>query len=340
MQNNTETSTTWTQLSIMDELTSSQEDSPANPTQSLESERERRTNATCGRRCLELFESVHPVGSWERTFAGLLVGTEGWFSRRCVLTWKLQGTPYNRLYFQLRVSTLPTEETESGLLLTPTTREEVTDLDKFKERMEKYDNGTTVPNLATQVVDMLPTPTKFDYNTPRSQEAWDNAKEKHGDALQNPLKQMAAFGMLPTPVATDVEGGAVSNVQNDGKGWYRKNAKGERWGVKLRDVVESGLLPTPTTDERDTKYAQGGTNLRAAMQMLPTPCAQEHDKITGKENQDSLTKRSRLQTGKTSQLSPLFVEEMMGFPKNWTALPFQSGGENQSKPTATPSCPK
>lgn len=39
---------------------------------------------------------------------------------------------------------------------------------------------------------------------------------------------------------------------------------------------------------------------------------------------------------KTSQLSPLFVEEMMGFPKNWTVLPFQSGEENQSKHTATP----
>lgn len=33
---------------------------------------------------------------------------------------------------------------------------------------------------------------------------------------------------------------------------------------------------------------------------------------------------------------PLFVEEMMGFPKNWTALPFQSGEENQSKHTETP----
>jgi DNA (cytosine-5)-methyltransferase 1 len=32
-------------------------------------------------------------------------------------------------------------------------------------------------------------------------------------------------------------------------------------------------------------------------------------------------------TGSGSQLSPLFVEEMMGFPKNWTALPFQSGDE-------------
>jgi hypothetical protein len=76
---------------------------------------------------------------------------EGWSSRRCALTWRLVGTPFNRSYFQLQVSVLPTEETESGLLLTPTTREEVMDTDKFKARMEKYDNGTTVPNLATQV---------------------------------------------------------------------------------------------------------------------------------------------------------------------------------------------
>jgi hypothetical protein len=80
---------------------------------------------------------------------------EGWYLKRCALTWKLVGTPYNRLYFQLQVSALPTEEIESGLLLTPTTREEVMDTDKFQERMEKYDNGTTVPNLATQVVGML-----------------------------------------------------------------------------------------------------------------------------------------------------------------------------------------
>ena len=40
--------------------------------------------------------------------------------------------------------------------------------------------------------------------------------------------------------------------------------------------------------------------------------------------------------GKRSQLSPLFVEEMMGFPKNWTVSPFQSGEENQSKHMETP----
>jgi len=115
-----ETSENYGRQLTLDELIYSQEGSPANPTHSQESERERRTNATCGQRCLELFESVHRVGSWERTFAGLLIGTEGWYSRRCALTWKLVGTPYNRFYFQLAASALPTEEIASGLLPTPT----------------------------------------------------------------------------------------------------------------------------------------------------------------------------------------------------------------------------
>jgi len=71
------------------------------------------------------------------------------------------------------------------------------------------------------------------------------------------------------------------------------------------------------------------------MGMLPTPQAQEGGKITGKENQDSITKRVRQMTGKTSQLNPRFVAEMMGFPENWTELPFLSGEPNQSKHTET-----
>ena len=46
--------------------------------------------------------------------------------------------------------------------------------------------------------------------------------------------------------------------------------------------------------------------------------------------------------GNTSRLSPLFTEEMMGFPLMWTALPFlsENGEPKPSKPTATPSSPK
>jgi len=207
---NMETSKNSTQQLTLDELISLQEDSHANPTHSQESEWERKTNATCGPKCVESYGKFSRVGSWARTFAALLVGMEGWSSTRCKLTWKLKGTKSHRLYFQLVPSVRPTEGTEFGLLLTPTTREEVMDQEKFKARMEKYDNGTTVPNLATQVV---------------------------------------------------------------------------------------GMLPTPTTGaDHKTQYAQGGKSLRCYL-------------------------------GQSSQLSPLFVEEMMGFPKNWTALPFQSGDE-------------
>ena len=42
--------------------------------------------------------------------------------------------------------------------------------------------------------------------------------------------------------------------------------------------------------------------------------------------------------GRNSQLNPLFVEEMMGFPLMWTTLPYlsRSGERNQSRPTETP----
>ena len=42
--------------------------------------------------------------------------------------------------------------------------------------------------------------------------------------------------MWPSPRACELEGGVVK-AENDGKGWYRKNKKGVRWGVKLKDAV-------------------------------------------------------------------------------------------------------
>jgi hypothetical protein len=136
------------------------------------------------------------------------------------------------------------------------------DMDKFKERMEKYDNGTTVPNLATQVAGLLPTPQancsqgmKAENVELRGQKLYD---KKTGKQIQSSPQQWAKLGMLPTPVASD--------HQNR---WPTENWKGDS---DLPSVVNGQL-------------------------------------------------------GTRSQLSPLFVEEMMGFPKNWTTSPFQSGDE-------------
>ena len=158
--NNMKTSKTLTQLSIEDELMSSAEDSPANRLASQENERDHKTNATFGRRCLELSESVNPVGSWARTFAGLLVGRTDWFSKRCSLTWKLSGTPSNRLLFQLAPQAHRTDATEFGLLPTPMSQAREATLEQTEKRQKKYGGkrrGLYLQNFAA--MGMLPTPT-------------------------------------------------------------------------------------------------------------------------------------------------------------------------------------
>jgi hypothetical protein len=95
------------------------EGSPASLTAQPENDLEKKMTATSGRRCLGRFEKLNQATLWAKTFAGCLVGMEGWFSMRCSLTWKLRGTKSSRFYFQLAPSTLPTEETEFGLLPTP-----------------------------------------------------------------------------------------------------------------------------------------------------------------------------------------------------------------------------
>ena len=121
---------------------------------------------------------------------------------------------------------------------------------------------------------------------------------------------------------------------------------GETRAMYLEHYAVMGLLPTPTAmmaeapiekvDARNQKQMEKGNSpfiLGLAQQamrgMLPTPQAQEGEKITGLENQDSMTKRVRQIIGTTSQLNPRFVAEMMGFPPNWTELPFQNGETNQ-----------
>jgi hypothetical protein len=78
--------------------------------------------------------------------------------------------------------------------------------------------------------------------------------------------------------------------------------------------------------------------------MLPTPTAQiiKHghsekywDNRIGKRQMD-IAMWNAESNGKTSQLNPLFVAEMMGFPTDWTILPFQSGETKASRDTEMP----
>jgi hypothetical protein len=255
-----------TSLFTEDRSTFSQVGSLVSPTQQQESDSARRMIDTSGRKCVEQYGRFNRHGLWARTFSALLIGTGDWFSTRCKLTWKLKGTKYNRMYFQLYPSTLHTEETEFGLLPTP------------------------------QAMDMMQNPTRQITSSGR-------IISNQGHNGSAPLKDLAMNGMLPTPKAWDGGGGGARPV-NNGKTTFGSP------GVK--DLAIAGLLPTPRTTGKENYQTRSKR--------------QGHEKAMS-----YLDSNIQYHLGTTSQLNPRFVLEMMGFPPDWTELPFLSGETNLSK---------
>jgi len=285
----------------------------ANHTAQPESDLERKMTGISGRKCLEQFERFNQPGSWAKTFGALLIGTGAWYSTRCRLIWKLRATKSSRFYFQLVPSAHRIEETGYGLLPTPMACE-------GHKNMSCSD--------------------------------------------QNYLSNHARSGLLPSPVASDATTGAIigkNDTFRETKGLPRKvNQNGKDGSVGLGRLVQ--LLPTPTTGaDHGTQYKQGGRSLKNFMDhngllpthreaasrgncsnnrgkgnledaiagMLPTPTANCHKggavRTDPSRQSDTLAHHFATTTGQTSQLSPLFVCEMMSFPLDYLVLPFQNG---------------
>ena len=122
------------------------------------------------------------------------------------------------------------------------------------------------------------------------------------------LTALAVNGLLPTPTAMEVKHSKrVKGLKEQGaKGMYsRKNGALRPNG--LTDFLDfNGMMPTPSARDR-----KGCTNPGVK-------------KVNGNVYGETLPDTVKKVTGSTSQLNPLFVEEMMGFPLMWTALPFLS----------------
>jgi len=153
-------------------------------------------------------------------------------------------------------------------------------------------------------------------------------------------------GLLPTPLASDSD----------------RKTKFKQGGTPLRAAIDREMLPTPTTmdhlgqrsPEALKKQMEGArkgrtslSNLREAVNpqtvetfnnLIPTPRAAigmgmklskgmanlEHKKYLETEIAADLHKSGEVQntdstqTGENMYLNPSFVEEMMGYPLNWT----------------------
>lgn len=332
----------------------SPEDSHANPSPSLVEERERTITATSGLRCFERYGRYTPLGSLVKT---LLESRRWWspakslrwdaqtiFSKRItyiekkadshstksVQTSKPKDIPSNRLLFQLAVSERPTEGIESGLLPTVQTQGlkqcnkkgktefvpldllptpnamdiahkdmEINERGRRNPKRGKTDHSLGLEDMA--VAKLLPTPcsieaTKFTKTiNPNSQ-------------MGQGLTALAVNGLLPTPTAMEVK------HSNRVKGLKEQGAKG------MYSRKNGALRPNGLTDFLDFHYLltpMAADGMRANMKMQSL-------KNHNKANANLAEQIAHKVGGGTSQLNPLFVEEMMGFPLMWTALPFLS----------------
>ena len=359
------------QLSIEDELTSLRGDFLANPLAQQDLEKERKMTATYGRRCLESFGKFPRATLWAKTFAAYLIGQGDWYSSKCALTWKMKATKSHRIYFQLAVKTHPTEGIEFGLLPTVTSQVRERTLEECQDRQEKYGGKKRALYLDHfAAMGMLPTPTTIDAAkngdmTGAAKMLKGANKRASGQQIQKTLSDAVQMEYLKDkPNLTeqlakkDYVKRTLLPLQSEIVEWLRSKTTAkklaneiqvkmttvEHWfrkdksGFSYPSVEEWNLIAQVLNPSKDMTHQMTYQEKKNWTGMLPTPLASEGGKMSGgpTENQMSLSKMARQQTGKTSQLNPLFVEEMMGFPENWTALPFQSGEKKVSKPTETP----
>ena len=105
-----------------------------------------------------------------------------------------------------------------------------------------------------------------------------------------------------------------------------------------RKVLDYWFPNSESYEDNGALRPNGLTDFLDFNGMMPTPSARDWKgctnpgvkKVNGNVYGETLPDTVKKVTGSTSQLNPLFVEEMMGFPLMWTALPFlsQSGDKN------------
>ena len=295
-------------------LTYSQEGFLASHFQRQESEGERKMTVTSGRKCFGLYERYDPLGSLVRT----LLESPAWYNPAVRLRWKVKPLFSTRLT-RKRYSSKNTLLRPSAEILSvkdiPSSRF-LFQLAVSERRTRGTGYGSLLPTVQTQGlkvcdkngktkfmdVGLLPTPTAQDF------------KRRDPNSKQQGLPEAAYKKMLPTPTARSYKHGSKIT---DGRS-RRKISQG--WTMELNDLAVSGLLPTPTMRDYQPSVSPKGLVRK-----------------NGKRRDDALYnipvmigQHCQQNDGKTSQLTPLFVEEMMGYPLMWTTLPFlsQNGDKN------------
>ena len=153
--------------------------------------------------------------------------------------------------------------------------------------------------------------------TPRATEIVEDPErfvKRLGDRTMNCVLNLSSMAvcrpwLLPTPMSTDIHhADRVKELKEAGGDTFHSRKNGETRPNGLTDFLDfHGMLPTPA--------AQDGKN-----STLP-PSQSDRHTLPG-----CVVKNCQPTDGQASQLNPLFVTEMMGFPSDWLVSPFLGGG--------------
>lgn len=120
------------------------------------------------------------------------------------------------------------------------------------------------------------------------------------------------FGLLPTPTATEISNikTTIEQAEDRRRLKDRKNERGNGGQVSLTDFLVYHALISLWSPAEDLAERMPQEIQKRLLKVLPTA-----EQIDG----------TKFPYGRDGQLNPRFVAEMMGFPKDWTELPFRHG---------------
>lgn len=272
----------------------SQEDSPANLSPSLAEERERTITATSGHRCFERYGRYTPLGSLVKT----LMESRRWWSPAKSLRWDAQTIFSKRITYTERKADSPsTKSVQTSKPKDIPSNRLLFQLAVSERHTEEIESG------------LLPTPNAMDIphkDMEINERGRRNPKRGKTDHSLG-LEDMAVAKLLPTPCS--IEATKFTKTINPNS----------QMGQGLTALAVNGLLPTPTAMEIKHSNRVKGLKEKGAKGMY----SRKNGALRPNGLTDFLDFNNQVDGG-TSQLNPLFVEEMMGFPLMWTALPFLS----------------
>ena len=240
-----------------------------------------------GKKASQRLQGLVSSSNSSQPYAWFDQNTSSWktYQRSLITEWTLysenftrQGTMQNGAVSQVALLELATKEIDGGLLPTP--------LASDPDRKAKFKQGGT-PLRAAVDQQMLPTPTVC--NDSMYYDKSPNKDKRHSKGLATEI-----IDQLPTPTATTHKQG-VNSYNN-----------------KNKPLLAASILPTPRAAiGMGMKLSKGMANLEHK-KYLETEIAAKVHTHGEVQNTDST------QTGENMYLNPQFVEEMMGYPLNWT----------------------